>query len=404
MSYLYFFFKKNFLNLVVSLLILLLFTHYVYQANKFSNLNNGWLIGDWLINYEGGFVRRGLSGEFFFLLKSFLDVELNRLIFYFQFLISLAFFSLCYLYFANIKLDVFFVCLIFSPTILMFSFYDAFMVSRKELLIYITFLSLIFIIKNSIKNQIVISAYLIFSSIILPLTTEIVLFYLPYFYLLIKINKKNNYKFFSRIVIGQLIITTSLILFIFFFGSQLKTNEICKIIIENNGNTNLCLGVISDSRQNFLEIISFNFSRYNYYNYYLHYFLSFFFTCCLISIYLYLSNLKKLIVKFNIYIIFLFVFSTPLFILGTDWGRWINIHFILIIFLLIYLKINNYKDIEKVKISLNKRNYFMFFIFLFFSFSWNTWNCCPNLASSKLFYFGGGIYERIDTLVFKFLN
>ena len=167
---------------------------------------------------------------------------------------------------------------------------------------------------------------------------------------------------------------------------------------------NLCLGAISDSRQNYLEIISYNFSRYNNYNYYLHYFLSFFVTCCLISIYLYLSNLKSLIVKFNFYIIFLFIFSTPLFILGTDWGRWINIHFILIIFLLIYLKINNYKDIEKLNISLNKRNYFIFFIFLFFSFSWNTWNCCPNLASSNLFYFGGGIYERIDTIVSKFLN
>tara|TARA_B100000902_G_scaffold29590_1_gene35561 strand:- start:1044 stop:2258 length:1215 start_codon:yes stop_codon:yes gene_type:complete len=404
MNYLYFFFKKNFLNLILSLLILLLFAHYVYQANKFSNLNNAWLIGDWLINYEGGFVRRGLSGEFFFLLKNFLNLELNRLIFYFQFLISLIFFSLCYFYFTKVKLDVFLVSLIFSPTILMFSFYDAFMVSRKEFLIYITFLSLIFIIKNDIKNQIVISSYLIFSSIILPLITEIVVFYLPYFYLLIRINKNNNNKFFSRIVISQLIITTLLILFIFFFGSQLKTDEICKIIIENNGNPNLCLGAISDSRQNFLEIISFNFSRYNDYNYFLHYFLSFFVTCFLISIYLYLLNLKNLIVKFNIYIIFLFVFSTPLFILGTDWGRWINIHFILIIFLLIYLKINNYKNIEKVNISLNKKNYFIFLIFLFFSFSWNTWNCCPNLASSNIFNFGDGIYERVDTVIFKFYN
>ncbi|MDA9609190.1 hypothetical protein N9S14_01565 [Candidatus Pelagibacter sp.] len=403
MSCLYFFFKKNFLNLILSLLVLLLFTHYVYQANKFSNLNNAWLIGDWLINYEGGFVRRGLSGEFFLLLNSFLNVELNRLIFYFQFLISLIFFSLCYFYFTKIKLDIFLVCLIFSPTILMFSFYDAFMVSRKEFLIYITFLSLIFIIKNNIKNQIIISLYLIFSSVILPLITEIVFFYLPYFYLLIRISKNNDNKFFSRIVISQLIITSLLILFISFFGSQLNTDEICKIIIENNGNSNLCLGAISDNRQ-ILEIISYNLSRYNNYNYFLNYFLSFFITCFLISIYLYLLNLKNLIVRFNIYIIFLFVFSTPLFILGTDWGRWINIHFILIIFLLIYLKINNYKNIKEVNIFLNKRNYLIFLIFLFFSFSWNTWNCCPKLSSSSIFNFGGGIYERMNTLKYKFNN
>ena len=87
-----FFYKKNYLKVIFLLLIFLLFSHYVYQANKFSYLNNGWLIGDWLINYEGGFVRRGFSGEFFLLLNGYLNIELNRLVFYFQFLIASIFF------------------------------------------------------------------------------------------------------------------------------------------------------------------------------------------------------------------------------------------------------------------------------------------------------------------------
>ena len=131
-------FKKNYLEIFVLLIIFFLFSHYVFQANKFSYLNNGWLIGDWLINYEGGFVRRGIAGEFFLLLNKYLNIELNRLVFYFQFLTALIFFTFCFFYITNVKLDIFLVCLIFSPTILMFSFYDAFMNSRKEILIYIT--------------------------------------------------------------------------------------------------------------------------------------------------------------------------------------------------------------------------------------------------------------------------
>ena len=399
-----FFFKKNYLEIFVFFLIFLLLSHYVYQANKFSYLNNGWLIGDWLINYEGGFVRRGLAGEFFLLLNKYLNIELNRLVFYFQFLIALIFFTFCFFYITNVKLDIFLICLIFSPTVLMFSFYDAFMNSRKEILIYVIFLTLIFLIKNNITNKIVVSLYIIFSAVILPLITEIIIFYLPYFYLLIKINKNYNNVFFSKIVIAQLILTITIILCSLTFGSKINSDEICKIILERQGEYNLCLGVISDDRQSFLEIISFNLNRYSNYSYYKHYLLSFLITTFLINIYLYLSNLKNFLIRFNVYLIFLFVFSAPLFILATDWGRWINIHFILIMFLLIFLKINNYKGINEFNISLTKRNIYIFFIFLFFSFSWNSWNCCPNIQSSNIFFLGGGIYERVDTLIFKILN
>ena len=41
--------------------------------NTFSNktyLNDSWTIGEWLINYQGGFVRRGFLGEGIYFLLS----------------------------------------------------------------------------------------------------------------------------------------------------------------------------------------------------------------------------------------------------------------------------------------------------------------------------------------------
>lgn len=38
---------------------------------------------------------------------------------------------------------------------------------------------------------------------------------------------------------------------------------------------------------------------------------------------------KKYITKLNVSLLYCFVFTLPLFYLGLDWGRWLNIHFIL---------------------------------------------------------------------------
>lgn len=40
-----------------------------------ARMKPGWLLGDWLINYEGGFVRRGLAGEVFLLLGRLFHVS-----------------------------------------------------------------------------------------------------------------------------------------------------------------------------------------------------------------------------------------------------------------------------------------------------------------------------------------
>ena len=53
------------------------FFTYIHNRNS-----EGYILGDWLINYQdGGFKRRGLSGSFFFLLQDFTGLSLNVLVF-----------------------------------------------------------------------------------------------------------------------------------------------------------------------------------------------------------------------------------------------------------------------------------------------------------------------------------
>ncbi|SQB42721.1 hypothetical protein [Chryseobacterium jejuense] len=62
----------------------------------FNLKDDGYILADWLINYEdGGFKRRGLSGSFFFILQDITGLSLNYIVYFFQFIIISLFFW-CY--------------------------------------------------------------------------------------------------------------------------------------------------------------------------------------------------------------------------------------------------------------------------------------------------------------------
>ena len=73
-------FKKEINNLDKYLFITFVF--FIISGgimNTLSNktyLNDSWTIGEWLINYQGGFVRRGFIGEIIYILASSSNLSL----------------------------------------------------------------------------------------------------------------------------------------------------------------------------------------------------------------------------------------------------------------------------------------------------------------------------------------
>ena len=64
-----------------------------FQISKFHSFYSeysAWQYVDWVINYQGGFVRRGLIGEILFQLHRFTNIDLDLLIFLFVSLIYLS--------------------------------------------------------------------------------------------------------------------------------------------------------------------------------------------------------------------------------------------------------------------------------------------------------------------------
>ena len=98
----------NILVVISALIIVFNFAFFVIERSPFQ-------YSDWLINYQGGFIRRGLPGEIFYQLYKLTNIPLDLIVF-----ISV---SLLYVFFAvnfikiisKIKLNFLNLLIIFSP-------------------------------------------------------------------------------------------------------------------------------------------------------------------------------------------------------------------------------------------------------------------------------------------------
>ena len=76
-------------------LYLVILSCLIFQISKFYSFYSeysAWQYVDWIINYQGGFVRRGLVGESLFQLHRLTNIDLDVLIFLFVSLVYLSIF------------------------------------------------------------------------------------------------------------------------------------------------------------------------------------------------------------------------------------------------------------------------------------------------------------------------
>ena len=88
----------------------ILFNNNVLFCNffLFQKYNNTveWTISEWLINYQGGFTRRGLIGEIIFQLSKIFSLTIRELILIFQLTTYLIYYVLVYKFLKNINKNI----------------------------------------------------------------------------------------------------------------------------------------------------------------------------------------------------------------------------------------------------------------------------------------------------------
>jgi hypothetical protein len=311
--------------------------------------SDGYILGDWLVNYQdGGFKRRGLSGSFFFLLQDITGVKLNIVVYCFQALIIFLFF---YYYFKLVQYKettFLYLSLLLSAVGFVGLLNCVDYVGKKEFIIFLLFTVFVYLIDHDKLTKLREWGFCM-ALFISTLFHEVTLFFIPYFLiaLYLKTGKIEPVRYLKYIL--AVFIPAVLLLF---FGKEINEGQSLYILKERGAV--FTKGIFFwniDERQYILE----------HFNEYKLYFLSLAISVFHVGFYLkYLKQRKVL----SILLIGAFLFSLPLFYLAIDWGRWMYIHmiFIIILFTLFLGKSNSAYASEVI--ILNKKFYITLLIII----------------------------------------
>lgn len=357
-------------NLCFKIYLITLFLFAVFFLFQKYNNSVEWTISEWLINYQGGFTRRGLIGEIVFQFSKIFSITLREIIFTFQVVTYIIFYSLLYKFIRDINKSLLLIFAIFSPLFVIYPIAEVEVLARKEVFVFISFLTVANIFaQKTIKNK----HFLYFSLILVTtiLIWEGVIFYLPFFIIIPII--KNNFVldkiFLIRIILSVL---PTLIVFNFFVFFKLSANEI-KIMCDS---VNECYGAMSyldnSLDSNIAEVTS---------KFKLIYLIRYIFIF-LIGFFPFLLIIKNSKFKVNLFIFgknclpiffILFLPNILFFYVAQDWGRWINISYTLSLLTYIYSFKNNFitTNYKSINFSFLKNKFILILSFIIFSFGWS---------------------------------
>lgn len=310
---------QNFnIKIFIYLLVIITAIYTLAFTWVFNLKDDGYILADWLINYEdGGFKRRGLSGSFFFILQDITGFRLNYIVYFFQFIIISLFFW-CYTKLIRYKVtDLLYASLLLSSIGFVGLLNTVTYVGKKEFIVFLLFTYFVYLLDNDklSKYKEYIFCLLLFISTLLH---EVTLFYVPYFAIALYVkNGKLDIKRYIKYFLAVIIPAAAIVI----LGKNV--NEGMSLEILNKRGVHPTYGIFYwniDERQYIKEHL----------NEYLLYFLSLGISIFHIGYYLKYLNSRKIL---YILLIGAFVFSFPLFYLAIDWGRWMYIHMMLMIVL-----------------------------------------------------------------------
>ena len=371
--------KLNFKIFLKYYLIFISFSS-IFLMSRIYQLNVNNSMAEWLINYQGGFGRRGFLGNFFFYISTYFDFSVREVILFFLFFLFLIYYALIYFYLRNLKFNFFFILSILSPLFIIFPLAELEALGRKDILIPIFFL----VICNFCQrmNFYSLSIIFLFGYLILLLTHEIAIFYVPFFYIvLILKNKKIDLK---KILILFLISLILLSVIYILFKSALSPDQIVDMCdkINNQLNDKCGLGAYvlgRTLRDNIAElgveiphlIRAFFIILFGYF--------ALFFLIIKSKVNQNLSNiLNKQNLKLNMIFIFLFFVTLIPFFIAVDWGRWFNLSYSMLLLFYFFCLKNNLISFSGItfdffifKNKIFKTRFFLIITIFVLCFSWN---------------------------------
>ena len=344
----------------------------VFQIIKFYSFYleySAWQYVDWLINYQGGFVRRGLIGEILYTFYNLLGFRLDLVVLIFVWLI---FFSIFFILVKSVKYiqkSYLHILIFLSPGFFLYPIMNSEVVGRKDILFCFILGCFVFIEKKI--NEKILFLFVILAIFFLSLSHSIFLFYTPYlFFLFFLIKSNRGTKIRAHEILSFLICIFIVFLLIFLNqGNEIIVKEICNSVKGYVSTKCLYEGqmwwlALDASSHIALQKVKIN--------HLIVYSISLIAVFFFIGIKFYNSNFKiknYYIEKINplLILVLLFLFTAPAYYLGSDWGRYISISYTGSFFIFLYC-IKQGILYSNFEIHIKKITFII--IIFFYSFFW----------------------------------
>lgn len=362
-------------NLFKTYIIFLFLLSSFYLCSVYLlNVNNA--MSEWVINYGGGFVRRGFIGEIIFQLSDFFKINLRDCFLILQILLYFFYYILIYWIFSAFKKNFLLWLAILSPVFFSFGLYELEALGRKEILMYI-FFSYNFYLFYKFKNINLNYIYTYLSLLILILNHESVIFYfLFYLFFFSVIDKKKDLRFY--VLNFLLILTVFIPSYLIYINphSIIDNLAMCKRLLNiSNENCGLAANFTTANISRHISEVSWRLVDIKNYT------LIFIFGFTSIFLLIYKSKLinKIFFYKFNLLLI-LILCSLPgllLFYIAVDSGRWTSMlyHMLAISYFgmvkLGFVKINPRLNFKFINFDNIKNNFLFYFLIFFLCFGWS---------------------------------
>ena len=394
--------KKYYLLYLAILAFFAIFFLYIKH-----NIGNDSSISEWLINYQGGFTRRGFGGEIIILFANLFDIGLRKSIFLFQSFLQLFYFFLIYYFFKNFKVNILQLFALFAPIFLLYPVAEIEALGRKEIILFITFISILIFSEKKISSKIP-NLIIFFLLPVVCLIWEQVVLLFPFFAVIIII--KNRLQTYSEVFKYLIVLfLPSVVTFIYIYLNPISIeghSSMCRFLKnEFNEVCYMSANLLITSTIYFDTLwVHKNATFEHYFRYIMIFIIGFMPIHILIFKNKFLKIDNFIFKYFNPTSLFFTLYSPLilLFIFGYDWGRWISILYTFTVLLYFYLIKNSYianNLITKNKIFefLNKKKIITGFLFVIFAFSWNP----KTVITGDIASFPG---YRIPYKFFKIIN
>jgi len=296
-------------------------------------------IGDWLVNYSDGFVRRGLAGEFILLAARAVHVPPAWMAAVVEIAIYVAFLCGVYKLAAPLRRTVLWYAMMFSPAALAFIILTAMTGLRKDLLVMAALVATILLLRRGV-SAVLLSLSITVLFAVMVLSHDALYCCFPYFFAAVALSAK-DLKYAAKVMTLPFIVAALLIDAVLHHqGNETTAIAVCKSVggkwLGTDDFRNLCGGAIGHLGWTLARTRQEELANLHYWPLYAMLAVLSFAPFIATLVVLYRRDRLHFEVKVISWIAVLCaVASLPLFYLSIDWGRWIQMQVVCLLLVIL---------------------------------------------------------------------